>query len=146
MEQRDDHVTDWDAGSFGPSRGVALEPPLTASPLDSGRQLRARLEEALAAADERASRRLGSAGTSVTFEVADVEGRSVTILLDRFPPEVTNGGEPAEISIELTPEQARALADGELDLPGRLLSGEIPFRGKPRDYLAVHPILCGLLS
>ncbi len=90
--------------------------------------------------------RLGSAGTSVTFLVVEAEEMSLTLLLDRHPPEVVDGSEPAEITIELTPEQAARFARGELILPNCILRGEVPCRGPVRKYLAFDPILRALLG
>ncbi len=90
--------------------------------------------------------RLGSAGTSVTFLVADAPKRSVTLLLDRSPPEVTDGGSPAEITIELDKKQAEGFARGELALPTRIASGEIPYTGPVRKYLSLDPIVRSLLA
>jgi hypothetical protein len=94
----------------------------------------------------RAIRRLGSAGTSVAFQLTGAQRGSVTVLLDRHPPCVTDGSEPAEILIELTTDQAEAFARGSLLLPTAILEGEIRFRGPVRKYLAVDPIIRALLS
>jgi hypothetical protein len=90
--------------------------------------------------------RLGSAGTSVTFRTQGAEDDSLTLLLDRHPPQVTDASEPAEISIELSAEQARLFAEGRLVLPNRLLRGEVVCRGPVRKYLTYDPILRALLG
>jgi hypothetical protein len=91
-------------------------------------------------------RRLGSAGTSVTFSISDAPKASVTVLLDRQPPEVAADVEPAEITIELTAELAASFARGELTLPTRIFSGEVPYNGPVRKYLGFDPILRSLLG
>ena len=91
-------------------------------------------------------RRLGSAGTSVTFSIVDAPKASVILLLDRQPPEVAGGVEPAEITIELTTELAASFARGELALPTRIFSGEVPYNGPVRKYLSFDPILRSLLA
>ena len=91
-------------------------------------------------------RRLGSAGTSVTFSIVDAPKASVTLLLDRQPPAVADGSEPAEITIELTAELAASFARGELALPTRIFSGEVPYNGPVRKYLSFDPILRSLLG
>jgi len=65
----------------------------------SRHQLRERLERALKAGG-RPVDRLGGAETSVTFKISGGE-ETITLLLDRQPPEVVDGDEPAEITIEL---------------------------------------------
>lgn len=106
-------------------------------------ELRACLERVLSGSG-RAIHRLASAGTSVTFRIAGAE--SVTIFLDRRPVAVAEGTEPAEIVIELTPEQADQFVRGALSLPTAILEGEIRCRGPVRKYLAVDPIIRALLS
>jgi phospholipid/cholesterol/gamma-HCH transport system ATP-binding protein len=104
--------------------------------------LRRALEQALATGGV-AVGKLAYAHTSVRFMA---EGESVTLLLDRTPPELAYGSEPAEIEIELTPEQAERFARGHLNIPVEVVSGDVLVVGPVRKYLEVHPILAGLLS
>ena len=90
--------------------------------------------------------RLGSAGTSVTFTVTDDEDQSVTLLLDRHPPETIAGVEPAEITIELDIAQANLFSTGELILPNCILRDEVSWCGPVRKYLSLDPVLRGLLA
>jgi hypothetical protein len=99
----------------------------------------------LATGDPRLSR-LGAAGTSVTFHNLDAPEASVTILLDRQPPDVTGEEEPAEITIDLTADQSARFARGAFSLPSALLSGDAYYRGPVRKYLAVDPVLRSLLA
>ena len=110
-----------------------------------GADLRPCIERALALGG-RPVHRLGSAGTSVTFRVLPSEELSVTLLLDRHPPEVVDGSEPAEITIELDGDQAERFARGELVLPNCILRGEVACRGPVRKYLTLDPILRALLA
>jgi hypothetical protein len=110
-----------------------------------GQLLRERLGEVFAGGDPRL-RRLSAAGTSVNFQIADAPQSSVTVLLDRQPPSLAGGDEPAEITIELTARQGVLFASGLLPVPSALLGGELPYRGPVRKYLAVHPVLRGLLA
>jgi len=110
-----------------------------------GPGLRESLEEAMLIGGDQV-RRLGSAGTSVTFSIADPPKASVTLLMDRQPPEVADGSEPAEITIKLTAELAASFARGELALPTRIFSGEVPYDGPVRKYLGFDPILRSLLG
>src|SRR5581483_3403444 len=103
-----------------------------------------RLRQALASDDPRIGR-LGSAGTSVRFYVRDDPDQSATVLLDRSPPSVIDGDEPAEVTIELEAAQAERLARGSLSLPPLLLSGAVGYRGPVRKYLMVDPVLRALL-
>jgi hypothetical protein len=107
--------------------------------------LRDRLESAFQTDDPRIGR-LGGAGTSVCFQVLHDPTQSVTVLLDRDPPAVLGGDEPAEITIELDEQQAERLARGGLSLPPALLAGQIAYRGPVRKYLMVDPVLRALLA
>jgi hypothetical protein len=107
-----------------------------------------RLAQRLALALElggRSVQRLGAAGTTVTFWVTDAEQESITILLDRRPPQIVDGGEPSEVTIYLTRDDADAFARGQLAMPNALLVGKASWRGPVRKYLAVDPILRALL-
>ena len=111
----------------------------------SGAALRLSLERAFGSGDPRLDR-LSGADTSVTFLNVDDVSSSVTVLLDRRPPVVASGEEPAEITIELTAEQAAAFARGAFSLPNALVTGVTNHRGPVRKYLAVDPVLRGLLA
>jgi hypothetical protein len=106
--------------------------------------LGADLERAFASGDPRLER-LGMAGTSVCFHNRDAPAWSVTVLLDRMPPAVADGSEPAEVHIELTNSQSERLAVGLLALQAALLAGDAAFSGPVRKYLAVHSVLRALL-
>jgi hypothetical protein len=102
-----------------------------------------RLEAALTC-EGPALEELGAAETSVRFRVAGTD--AVTLLLDRRPPLLAGGREPAEIVIELTAAQAIRFAAGELSLTTAILEGAVSCRGPVRRYLAVDPLLRGLLA
>jgi hypothetical protein len=107
--------------------------------------LRAALEEVVNSDDPRLTR-LSQAGTSVSFVNLDAPNDSVTMLLDRDPPVVADGSEPAEITIELTGDQAGKVARGTLSLPPALLNGQVSYRGPVRKYLMVEPVLRSMLA
>lgn len=107
--------------------------------------LRERLAVVFASGDPRLIR-LSAAETSVNFQIVDAPHSSVTVLLDRRPPGLAGGDEPAEITIELTTRQGVLFANGLLPVPSALLAGELPYRGPVRKYLTVHPVLRGLLA
>lgn len=107
--------------------------------------LRRNLERVLASGDARLIR-LSAAETSVSFQTIDDPDASVTILLDRHPPVLADGHEPAEITIELTAAQATRLARGALLLPNALIAGDVRYTGPVRKYLAVDPVLRSLLA
>lgn len=112
-------------------------------------QARPRLGERLRLAfggDDPRLGRLAAAGTSVSFQIREDPEQSVTLLLDRDPPAVRRGDEPAEITIELDHEQAVMLARGALSLPPELLAGHIAYCGPVRKYLTVDPVLRAVLA
>jgi hypothetical protein len=107
--------------------------------------LRRNVERVLATDDTRLIR-LAAAGTSVSFRIDEAPEHSVTILLDRSPPVLADGQEPAEITLGLTAAQAVRLARGVLLLPNALLAGEVAYSGPARKYLTVDPVLRSLLA
>lgn len=84
--------------------------------------------------------RLSYAHTSVAFRLHGGEER-VTLLLDRRPPQVAGPGEPAEIEIELSPDQASRFVAGELEVPAEIVAGRLVSRGPVRKYLEVDVML-----
>lgn len=106
--------------------------------------LRDAVERALRG-DERTSHRLAKAQTTVAFVVVDEPTESVTVLLDRRPPQVAPDDEPAEVTFELTAAQAERFARGELHLPNAVLFGDVAAYGPVRKYLAKDPVLRALL-
>jgi len=106
--------------------------------------LRAALGRALQAASP-AVARLAYAATSVTFAVPEA-GASATVLLDRRPPVLAGPEEPAEITIELSSDQAARFAAGSLCMPSAIVTGQVRARGPVRKYLEVDPILRRLLA
>jgi len=107
-------------------------------------ELRAALERAVAFGG-RPVYRLGSARTSVTFSVEGHPDAAVTLLLDRHPPEVLSGDEPAEVAIDFSREQAEVFVRGELILPNEIMAGAVLARGPVRSYLRADPVLRALL-
>jgi phospholipid/cholesterol/gamma-HCH transport system ATP-binding protein len=89
--------------------------------------------------------RLGNADTSVKFEVTDREEWSCTLLADRHPPAVVDGGEPAEIVIELTAAQFEALTLAELSLSNEIVEQRVGTHGPVRKVMTIGPQLRGLL-
>jgi hypothetical protein len=90
--------------------------------------------------------RLVHADATIRFVVLDYAQEAVTLLLDRRPPQVVDGSEPAEIVIELSREQAAQFIRGDLALPSAVLAGRVAAYGQVRKYLAVDPILRRLLA
>jgi hypothetical protein len=88
---------------------------------------------------------LSHADATVRFVVVDEPQEAVTLLLDRRPPQVVNGDEPAEIVFELSREQAAQFIRGNLALPPAVLDGRVAAYGHARKYLTVDPILRRLL-
>lgn len=119
----------------------------TAAPGDAARAhaLRRVLERVLRS-DHPGLERLAAADTTVTFAIPTVPDASVTLLLDRTPLVLTDGNEPAEITVELTAAQAARMAAGGLILPCEALDGRVRYRGPIRKYLTVDPVLRHLLA
>ncbi|MHB8696147.1 MAG: ABC transporter ATP-binding protein [Solirubrobacteraceae bacterium] len=88
---------------------------------------------------------MARARSSVRFAVGR-DRHGVTLLLDRNPPAVIAGYEPAEAEVGLSPEQAVAFADGELSLASAVFARAVTTRGPIRRYLEVDPILGALLA
>jgi phospholipid/cholesterol/gamma-HCH transport system ATP-binding protein len=106
--------------------------------------LRAALARALDCGDPIVDR-LSYAHASVGFQITGEDDR-VTLLLDQRPPELGDSGDPAEIGIELTPEQAFQFANGRLPMPAAVATNAVNHRGPVRKYLEVDPILRRLLG
>jgi hypothetical protein len=113
--------------------------------IDSG--LRGRLEAALdLEPGDRRRLRLSIAHTSVTFNVLGPNRESVTVLLDRDPPTVTDGSEPAEVMIELDSDLAERFSRGGVSLGAQLLAGAASYSGPVRKYLMVDAVVRALLA
>jgi phospholipid/cholesterol/gamma-HCH transport system ATP-binding protein len=113
------------------------------APADAARELRAALTGVLTG-DSPIIGRLSYARTSVRFDVDGVSDPT-TLLLDRRPPQLGSGDQPAEIEISLSADQALHYAFGDLPMPAAAVAGQIRVRGPVRRYLEVDPIIRGLL-
>ncbi len=103
-----------------------------------------RIERAFAIADP-AVLRLGAAGTSVVFSITGRRPERFTLLLDREPPQISEDSN-AEVVIEMDSARAEEFSHGRLVLSNCLVAGEASYSGPVRKYLAVDPILRGLLA
>ena len=119
-----------------------MDPTLTSGFVAS--ELRNALDKALGSGAPSLDR-MAYAETSVSFGVAG-ERERVTLLVDRRPPKALSGDEPAEIEIELTPEQGLRFANGLMPMPEAVATGAVSYRGPVRKYLMVDPILRALLA
>jgi phospholipid/cholesterol/gamma-HCH transport system ATP-binding protein len=106
--------------------------------------VRGALEDVFAA-DGAALRRLSYADTSVQFVELD-DDCATTLLLDRRPPALLDEPEPAEVTIELTRDQALQFAHGVLPMPAAVIRGEVSYSGPVRRYLEVDVILREMLA
>jgi phospholipid/cholesterol/gamma-HCH transport system ATP-binding protein len=107
------------------------------------------VREALTAAvhvDAGSVARLVHADTRVVFRLGDAGQGDVALLLDRFPVEVVDAAEPAEVEIVLDRAQAAAFARGALPLTAAIATGRVKASGPVRKYLEVDPIVRGLLA
>jgi len=109
------------------------------------RRLAAALHAAITA-ELPGANRLSYARSSVCFRIRGDEDDGVTLLLDRTPPRVVTDGQPAEIEIDLTTEQAGAYVGGGLPMPSAVAAGLVAVRGPVRKYLEVDPILRARLA
>jgi phospholipid/cholesterol/gamma-HCH transport system ATP-binding protein len=107
-------------------------------------ELRRALERAIAV-DSPIVRRLSYARTSVSFRVSGGE-EPTTLLLDRRPPGLGAPGEPAEIEITMSVDQALRFAAGRFPMPAAVVRGEVDARGPVRKYLEADPMVQGLLA
>jgi len=107
------------------------------------------LREVLAGADDVRRSRIARARTSVQMLVVDPatgEGRGPVLVCDRPEPSLRRGGEPAEITVYLTPEQAGCFCRGDLKLSAALLTGAVRADGPARKFLVVEPIVRSLIG
>jgi hypothetical protein len=107
--------------------------------------LRDRLERAIRNGGSK-TQRLLAAGISVSFQVTGHPDQSVSVLLDRDPPQVLGNDEPTEITFVLTQEQAVQFARGRFRLPNALMAGKISAIGPVRKYLVIDPVVRSILS
>jgi phospholipid/cholesterol/gamma-HCH transport system ATP-binding protein len=88
--------------------------------------------------------RLTRMGSSVRF-VIEGDDTTLTLLLDRTPPVVTSGDEPAEITFSVPRDLVAELAFGRLPMAPAVIAGEVTGSGPIRQYLEIDPILQSLL-
>jgi len=124
---------------------TSAQTPASSTASDTALALRHGIEQALAFGG-RPVYRLGSARTSVRFVIDGHAACATTVLLDRHPPEVVDGDEPAEVTIVLTAAQADLFLCGRMILPNELAAGTARWHGPVRRYLRIDPILRGLLK
>jgi phospholipid/cholesterol/gamma-HCH transport system ATP-binding protein len=92
------------------------------------------------AADPEISKRLALADTTVEFVLADDPDLSATLLLDRTPIEVADGGE-AEVRLDIASFDLGQLWSQEFQLPMAIARGRVRAAGPVRKFLRVVPIL-----
>jgi phospholipid/cholesterol/gamma-HCH transport system ATP-binding protein len=90
--------------------------------------------------------RLIHADTSVKFRLGDAGQSDLTLLLDRYPVEVADGSEPAEVEITLDKDQTERFVRGRLPLTAAIVTGKVETSGPVRKYLEVDPIIRALLA
>jgi hypothetical protein len=122
---------------------------LAASPHESHAHAESeRVLEAFAACIERAAneqpelaRRLAWANTTVEVRLADDPHLAVTLLLDRTPPEVVDGGANAETRLLIASVDLDRLWSKEFQLGMAIVRGRVRVSGPVRKFLRVLPIL-----
>jgi len=121
---------------------------LAASPHESHAQAESkRVLEAFAACIERAAnepvlgRRLALANTTVEVRLADDPDLAVTLLLDRTPPEVVDGGANAQTRLLIASVDLDRLWSKEFQLGMAIVRGRVRYSGQVRKFLRVVPML-----
>jgi hypothetical protein len=94
--------------------------------------------------DRQAARRLSLAGVRAQFDLTDAP-LSLTLLLDRYPPELVTGvaAERPTVRISLSSEDLGTMLAEGAHLPMAILAGDVVFEGSVRKLLRVLPILRG---
>ncbi|HEX6390059.1 MAG TPA: ATP-binding cassette domain-containing protein [Solirubrobacteraceae bacterium] len=96
-----------------------------------------------AAADPEISQRLSLADTTVEIVLADEPDLSVTLLLDRTPVEVVDGGRDAEVRMYIASFDLERITSLDYKLPMAVARGRVRAEGPVRKFLRVAPILHG---
>jgi len=94
-----------------------------------------------AVSDPEISRRLALADTTVEIVLADEPDLSVTLLLDRHPVAVADGGDNAEVQLHIASFDLGHLWSHEFKLPMAVARGRVRAHGPARKFLRVVPIL-----
>jgi hypothetical protein len=94
-----------------------------------------------AAQNERLSRVLARANTTVRIELADDPELSITLLLDRYPIEVTQTAEPAEVEISIVSVDLARLYSPDFHLSMAIARGRVGYTGPVRKFLRVTPVV-----
>ena len=94
-----------------------------------------------AAADPEVSRRLALAETTVEVVLADDPDLAVTLLLDRTPIEVVQGGHEGAVRLHIASFDLEQLWSEDFRLPMAIATGRVGASGPVREFLRVLPIL-----
>jgi hypothetical protein len=131
-------------------RSVVLRDAIRLSEADTEAHVMfACLREALAHCQDVRGARIARARTAVQLRVVDPvtgEGSGPVLFCDRPEPAVSMDGGPAEVTITLSPEQARRFCHGDLQLSTALVDGDVTATGPARKFLVVEPIVRSLLA
>lgn len=131
-------------------RSIVLRDATRFSEIESeAHALLARLREALDRCDDVRVARIARARTTLQVLVYAPDGSEFAgpvLFCDQPRPAVSMGGGPAEVTIHLTPDQARSFRAGRLQLSTALVAGEVRATGPARKFLVVEPIVRALLA
>ena len=94
-----------------------------------------------AARDERLSKRLTQADTTVRIELADEPDLALTATLQSGTIEVVPGGRPAEIDLSLSSVDLERMWSGDFNLAMAIARGRVAVDGPARKFLRVMPII-----
>lgn len=127
---------------------IAAAQWLAASPQESKALAEsARILDEFAATIEEAAnhpellRRLAKAGTTVEVSLADEPSLCVTLLLDRTPIEVLEGGGDTEVRLQIASFDLGHVWSEDFQLPMAIVRGRVRVGGPVRKFLRVVPIL-----
>jgi hypothetical protein len=131
------------------ARGFLAERARNGAPQETG-AARRHAEQALerfcaameaAADDPRLSATLARAGTTVRIELADEPDLAVTLLLDRTPVEVVDGGTDSEVSLSIASVDLDRLCSPDFHLSMAIGRGRVQYDGNVRKFLRVTPVV-----
>jgi hypothetical protein len=128
-------MAEWDRHNGAAADGAAAARAFTQSALE-------RFCEAIEAAsrDERLSRVLGRAKTTVRIQLADDPELAVTLLLDRDPIEVVDATD-SEVHIRICSVDLARLYSPDFHLAMSIARGRVAYSGPVRKFLRVTPVV-----
>lgn len=94
-----------------------------------------------AAAHPKLGRAIARANTTVGITLADDDDLSITLLLDREPVEVVDGGMDAEVHMRIASVDLDRLRSPDFHLSMAIVRGRVQYDGDIRKFLRVTPVV-----